>query len=88
MQDVQMLRMSIIDTLNFLSLDSLKVLAKFTAFLYHTHDDILSEDSDSSETIHFEVVQPKNPSTGSPRLTYPEQMIYFEKEMEILDEDS
>ena len=90
MQDAQMLRMHIIDVLKILPLESLKALAKFTDFLHYTFQqgdlaqEVMLEEND---IIHFEVVQPPNPVIRSPRLTYPEQMVYLEKKMEILDED-
>jgi len=37
------------------------------------------------QIIHFDVVTPPNPIIRSPRLTYPEQLIFLKKEMEIAD---
>lgn len=84
MQNAQMLRIQIFDMLSFLPLESLKAIAKFTSSLYQVNrvDDMYDQNT------HFDVIQSQNPSVRGPRLANPEQIIYFKKEMEILDEDS
>jgi len=86
MQNTQILRTQIIDMLSVLPLESLKTLAKFTEFLHYSHKE--EAVAAQENIIHFDVVQPQNPSISGPRLANPEQFVYFEKKMEILDEDA
>ena len=86
MQNAQVFRTQILDMLSILPLESLRTLAKFTEFLHYTHKEETMPANDN--IVHFDVIQPQNPSISGPRLAYPEQFIYFEKEMEILDEDA
>ena len=71
-RDTQALKAEIISALDFLPTDSLKLLAKFVAFL---RVNVAQEETSKVE------IPPGTIRISSPRLAYPEQAADFKKEV-------
>jgi len=86
MQDIQTLKNEIITALDFLSSDSLKLLAKFVAFL---RADMVQTEIDHLNFEQEPEISPQPARIMSPRLVYPEQVADFKKEIvEVVTDDN
>ena len=86
MQDIQTLKSEIISALDFLSADSLKLLAKFVAFLLTN----VAQTEIDQLILEQALEIPSQPARiTSPRLVHREQATDFKKEIvEIVADDS
>jgi hypothetical protein len=82
--EIQLLKYEIVAALEFLSLDSLKLLAKFVAFL---RSNIAQAEVTQLQPIINVTPPPKNIHFTSPRLAHRHHIADFKKEMVELADD-